>query len=310
MLTFPTLFVDSPIISDIDSSPFVLNKNKYLQRKQLDTKNFVRILLSIVTLGISELLHLIEYLYTLKIKNYIEKNYTSTIVGYNNYLLYFSSILLIALKKVRSEMEELVDERSILFVKHNLEFLQLQSPLVQIWFTKKLTIEEIIQELKIIFFKETLLKYLDIEMQARNIKLTIAQCISLINSADTTITSLQSYKKERITHEIKILAKHIIDNIEKEHQKINNSTKATSYISTKSEKCIKNTSDYIYLQQILELHTLTSNNNNNNNTTNYSFKTLQLSSPNEKLYTNKKNNSYMQRDPLYTIYSNPGDMLR
>lgn len=222
MLTLPTVFIGSPIISDIDKPPFITTQKQTLTTSSNSSKYLHRICLSLITLGIYELIKATCSILNSKSKSSffsIKKDEYSN-YGYHILQPFFKKKTPLP-NNIKRTMENIqssfvtIKSTPLPLAKYDLEIPQTKTNI-----TKENIIKKLTQELKLIIIKEKILSILHNELKNKNIYIDEIDKAYLLHAERTKIISLALNPNYTISKEIKQLVYKLIKHIETKYNHV------------------------------------------------------------------------------------------
>lgn len=223
MLTLPTIFIGSPIISDIDKPPFVTNKQHMLSTPPKKSKYLQRIFLSLMTLGISEFIKFIHRISSIKKKSYYYSIQQNNVQSYNydnqqpiiNQKILSLNLIRKTIGNIQQTLTSIKYDTSLSLIKYKLIAPQIK---ISISNSKSKNIEtsvtkKISKELKITIIKEKVLAGLHNELKNKNIQLDEMISNLLLHSEYSTIISLALYPTYDTPMKINQLIKRLVEQV-------------------------------------------------------------------------------------------------
>lgn len=222
MLTLPTVFIGSPIISDIDKPPFITTREQNLTTPSNSSKYLHRICLSLITLGIYEIIKIAYSLLNNKSKSSffsMEKDEYSN-YGYHT-LQPFSNRKTPLPNNIKRTIENIQSTFVTAKTTHlPLSKYGLEIPQTKTNPTKENIIKKLVQELKLITIKEKILSSLHNELKNKNIYIDEIDKAYLLYAEHTKIVSLALNPNYNISKEIKQLVYKLINHIETKYNHV------------------------------------------------------------------------------------------
>ncbi|AGC50471.1 hypothetical protein K9U34_04845 [Lawsonia intracellularis] len=225
MLTLPTVFIGSPIISDIDKPPFITTRQQTLTTPSNSSKYLHRICLSLITLGIYELIKVTCSIFNSKSKSSFFSMEKDEYSDYGYHILQpLSEEKTLLPNNIKRTMENIqnsftatTNTAPLPLAKYGLEIPQTKTNL-----TKENIIKKLIQELKLIIIKEKILSDLHNELKNKNIYIDEIDKSYLLHTEHTKIVSLALNPDYTMSKEIKQLVYKLIKYIETKYNHIIN----------------------------------------------------------------------------------------
>ncbi len=223
MLTLPTVFIGSPIISDIDKPPFITTRKQTLTTSSNSSKYLHRICLSLITLGIYELIKATCSILNSKSKSSFFSMEKDEYFNYGYHILQpLSEKKTLLPNNIKRTMENIQNSFTVTtkttplpLAKYGLEIPQTKTNL-----TKENIIKKLTQELKLIIIKEKILSSLHNELKSKNIYIDEVDKAYLLHAEHTKIVSLALNPNYTISKEIKQLVYKLIKHIETKYNHV------------------------------------------------------------------------------------------